>query len=336
MRSSVIAGLGLMLVWSGDVSGQSTRTPAASSGRFGFFSDFHTNLNDALMAAGTARAFRRPESPVAGADSACFARQAPSVRAGWNRAVDYYAEIVSRAEFNDRPQYLLRMDLAGFHDQVADSAARQFVSIAAGLRQAAIPAYRSCLWAAQDAKNRKWIDGAVALLAAHEAGIVSRLEALYYKPWPKGRIPVDVVDVVSWSGANSVFWNGGSSGHLLVSPAYKDNAALEIVFHEASHGMMFTTDSVRLALAAAAAKAQHQLDRDLWHVILFYTTGQVVKRSLEAAGSPQYRPLVYGIFDRGTWVAMRDPVEQVWTAYVAGTMKLDDAAAALVDRLRRR
>ncbi len=95
-------------------------------------------------------------------------------------------------------------------------------------------------------------------------------------------------------------------------------------------------DPLRQALETAAAAARWQLPAELWHVVLFYTTGEAVRGILAAAGEPGYRPMLYGIYDRGTWVAYREPIETAWAPYVQGKRSLSAAAADLIDLLRRR
>lgn len=308
------------------------RVPVATTPHFAFHSDFATNLNDALIAAGAARNRSEPELFHSGAEEPCFGELPPSVRAAWDRAVDYYAEIVSPAGSFDRQQYLLRADLAGFDHGRDDAGARRFVEIARAFRAAASPAYEACHWATQDAENRRWIEELQPRLAAHEATIARRLQDLYQKRWEGLPIQVDVVETVSWSGANSVF-RPPARGHLLIATSYQGPAALEIVFHEASHGLALRGDPLLRALADAAEARHQRPPRDLWHVALFYTTGETVRRVLADAGEPEYTPMLYGIFGRGAWLRYRKPIETVWPAYLDGQQTLPRAAAALVRAL---
>ena len=306
------------------------RMPVASTPHFAFHSDFATNLNDALIAAGAARNRSEPELFHAGDEEACFGELAPSVRSAWDRAVDYYAEIVSPSGSFDRQQYLLRADLAGFDHDRDDAGAQRYVDIARAFRAAASPAYEECRWAAQDAENRRWIEELKPRLAAHEASIARRLQELYQKRWDSLPIQVDVVETVSWSGANSVF-RPPAHGHLLIATSYEGPAALEIVFHEASHGLTLRGDPLLRALAAAAEARDQRPPRDLWHVALFYTTGETVRRVLADAGEPDYTPMLNGIFERDAWLRYREPIETVWPAYLDGKQTLPQAAAALIE-----
>jgi hypothetical protein len=54
-------------------SGQSAqRTPVITTSYFAIYSDFDTNLNDALIAAGLARKKNKPELFRSGEEAACF------------------------------------------------------------------------------------------------------------------------------------------------------------------------------------------------------------------------------------------------------------------------
>lgn len=336
-KVGVILGLGILLLAPCTSLGQAPgRTPVLTTPHFAFYSDFDTNLNDALNAAGVARKGGKPELFHSGSEAevACFGKLPPSARAGWDRAVDYYAEIISPAGWNARQQYLLRVQLAGFDEELKDAGARQFVEIARSFRGAATPAYQACRWAAQDEKNRRWIEELKSRLATDEQRIALRLEQLYGKRWNGLPIPVDVVETVDWAGANSIFRNP-AGGHLLISNSYQGPAALEIVFHEASHLLMDRKDPLRQALDSAASAVDFRLPDDLWHVVLFYTTGETVRRILDDGGKPGYTPLVYQIFDRGTWSRYRKPLESAWRPYVHGERTLSEAAAGLIEALRK-
>jgi hypothetical protein len=310
------------------------RTAAATTPHFAFYSDFETNLNDALINAGVARKFHHPELFHDGDEVACFGKLPPALRAAWNRALDYYAEIISPAGANDRKRYLIRARLAGFDDEREDARDGQFVNIAQSFRAAAAPAYRECRWAAQDETNRHWIAALQPRLAAHEQAIATRLPQLYRKPWGDLPIPVDVVQTVDWSGANTIL-RDPAGGHILISIENEGQDALEIVFHESSHLFMRRNDPLQQALEGAASVAHWQLPGDLPHVVLFYITGEAVRRILEEGGERGYRPAVYRIYDRGTWVEYREPIETAWRPYLDGERSLADAAASLVETLRK-
>jgi hypothetical protein len=303
------------------------RVPVLATPRFHVFDDFETNLNDSLIAAGVARRFGKPELFAAGEEVACFGTLAPSARAGWQKAVDWYVEFVSPKEFDTRPQYQLRLALAGL-DRDFDEAELDIVAIARGLREAASPAYRRCRWPAQEEKNGRFIAALASELERYEAIVAPRLERIYRKSWSGGPIHVDVVETVSWAGADSVFPDG-VGGHLLISSETPPGAALELIFHEASHGLMLRGDPLRQAIVRAAEDAEADT-RDLWHPVLFFTTGEIVRRALEEGGRPGYTPMIEEIYRRSPWGAWREAIALEWAPYVRGERELDEAARALV------
>ena len=337
------AGLGLgmalsLLLPRGSFAEAATRTPAATTPHFAFHSDFAVNLNDALMASGEARNDGEPGLFEQGAEAACFDALPAAERAGWTRAVDYYAEIVSPNGSFSRERLLPRYDLANLGEEPESSEDRRFVEVTGALRAAAAPAYEACRWDAQDAENRRWIEELTGRLAEHEQGIAERLEALYGTSWDALPIPVDVVETVSWSGGNTL----NEPSHILISTGYEGRSALEAIFHEASHQLIGFGSPIRHALMEAAERLDVTLEgrrwRDTWHPVQFYLTGEVVRRKLamngaEAAddsGEPAYRPLMYtgDIYGR-----YHDLLERVWTAYVDGERPLNGVATEYVRAL---
>jgi len=333
-KIGVIAGLAILLSTASFCLGQPSRTPVAATPHFAFYSDFDVNLNDALINAGVARKFRKPQLFHAGDEVDCFGKLPAYARSAWERAVDYYAEIITPGGSNSRQQYLLRVQLAGFDEELKDADARQFVAVAQNFRSAAAPAFRACRWAAQDEKNRKWIETLKPQLAVDEQKVASRLEQLYHKRWTGLPIPVDIVQTVDFSGANTILGKPGS-GHLLIANENEAAYALEVVFHESSHILMDHNDPVRQALDQAAGAADFKLPGDVWHVVLFYTTGEAMRRILNDEGKPGYTPMLYGIFARGTWENYRTALETAWTPYVENKQTLAQAAASLIDVLKK-
>jgi len=299
-----------------------------TTSHFAFYSDFETNLNDALIAASVARNFGNAELFQRGAEQACFDGLAPAARSGWNDAVDHYAEAVVPGGWMGNAQFRLRLQLAGVAGG-SDAEERQLLEDAARSRAAAAPAYEACQWAEQETINRRWVDALQPLLAAHEAAVATRLEELYRIPWHGLPIRVDVVQTVNAQGANSIFLSP-AGGHLLVSPRFEGDVALEIVFHEASHLLMRRNDPLQRALAEAADSLGVPEPDGLWHVVLFYTTGDTVRRVLEAAGEPGYQPFLYEIFQRSPWVRFQEALEATWPAYMDGERTPEQAATELI------
>ena len=301
------------------------RQPVHATPHFAFYSDFQTNLNDALVAAGLARKRHESELFQKGDEAACFAKLSAQERAAWDAAVAYYQTAVSPSAWNAREQYLIRMQLAGFPGEIKTEDDERLVTIARHLREAAAPAYEACRWKAQDAANRRWVDALASRLATDEQKIAARVTRLYGKEWSELPIPVDVVQVVNWAGANSII----DPPHLLVAVENEGLTGLEVVFHEASHILMARGDPVQKALADAAAAQGRPLPPDLWHAVLFFTTGESVRAVLHEDGI-EYTPMLEALYARGSWSEDRAAIEDAWRPYVEGKRDLTKAAASLL------
>jgi hypothetical protein len=293
------------------------RAGVATTPHFAFCSDFATNLNDALIAAGVARRANKAEIFHGGSEKACFDELPAAERAAWTRAVDYYSDIVSPAQFTGRQQILPRLELAGVvkKEELTNVAEQRFLEIISGFRTAAAPAYERCRWPSQDAGNRRWIDNVLPLLALHEQTFGQRLPQLYGARWAGLPFRVDVVETVSYAGADSVGLRPPDGLHILVSSSNsgnQDRAALEVVFHEASHFLTGLNTPLSPALAAAARDVGGTVRGDLTHPVHFFMTGEAVRRVLEKPGEPPYTPYLYanGLFSDG----FRDAIKKTWPA----------------------
>jgi len=296
--------------------------------QFAFFSDLATNVNDALIAAAIARRAQQPDPFASSADKACFDRLPSTDREGWTRAVDSYVAGTS----TNFQRVLRRLELAGLvrRDELSDATNRQFLEEAAALRNAATPAYRQCRWLAQDARNRRWINGVAALLAVHEAALRQQLPELFKTPWAGLPFRVDVVDTAPPTGADSAGPDFPTL-HILVSSsnsANQDRAALEIVFHEASHFLATPDSPLGKALASAFSDAGVAPPRDFVHQVHFFMTGEGVRREMTRGGEPPYTPYLYAVklfSDK-----FREAVSRTWPAYMDGKRTLEEAAGDLV------
>jgi hypothetical protein len=314
-------------------TGQERSEPVLVTPRFRFYSDHEVNLHDALVAAGTARRAGAAERFGAAPETACFDGLPAAERAAWNRAVDYYAEVVAAGSGFDRRQMLPRLELLFRTADWARGDERTFIVLARMFRSAAAPAYERCRWPAQDARNRRWIETLRPLLAAHEETISRRLVELYGAEWQALPIPIDVVETVSWAGADSIA-TIPPPGHIWVSSAYpayqQPAAALEIVFHEASHLLAGDGSPLRGALTSAGRAAERPLPLDLWHAVLFYTSGETVRRALLGTSEREHTPLIDALNIFGD---VRGPIAAEWRPYLDGQRSLADAASGLVERL---
>jgi hypothetical protein len=223
----------------------------------------------------------------------------------------------------------MRLDLAGLlrRDGPGDAATWQLLDEVAAIRMTATPAYRQCRWAAQDAQNRAWVARLEPLLAQHESALGERLPQLYQVPWVGLPFRVDVVETGVSAGANAVSPGGDATLHVLVSsihPDTQDRAALEVVFHQASHALTRTNSPLSVALASAIKESGATAPRiPLLHAVHFSITGEAVRRVFAQTGVP-YTPYLDALKMFGD--PFREAAGRIWPAYLDGKRTMPQSA----------
>jgi hypothetical protein len=121
-----------------------------------------------------------------------------------------------------------------------------------------------------------------------------------------------------------------------------------MLFHEASHAL---ADGVNEAIARHCRDLDKPIPRDLWHALLFYTTGELVRREVAnspapapapgdaanagASASPAaYTPYAVrnGLYDHG-WNDYDMALERFWQPYLDGAVDFDTAIAHIINAL---
>ena len=284
----------------------------------------------------------------------------PAEQSAWDHAVSFYLQNYADTDllFNN-DLVLLKNQLGDFEDCEELSGAHK-QTCNAGLPgnitqvlDSAAPVYRAHLWADQDRGNRRWITRVAPLVEEQGVGISERLADIYQAKWPRPKIRVDVSAYANWAGAYTTL------DPLRVTIASSDPRnqgaeALEVLFHEASHGI---AEPVESAIARECRQRDKPIPRDLWHALIFYTTGEVVKPLLSAdpapakeaqgATRPEQHPdrpptaaretyipyaLREGLYERG-WSNYYQLLTRFWQPYLDGSATFDDAIARMVSSL---
>ena len=255
----------------------------------------------------------------------------------WDAALDYYRNtLVKRDLLFDEGMWLIK-------NQLAD------LEMASGLRESSLnpelittleraaPIYRSRWWAEQNRTNRHWVKEVIPVVRQLGNELTAQLASAYHTKWPTGRIRVDIVGYASRTGA----YTTDAPLHITISSANAHNQgdiALEVLFHEASHGLVDVKGTaVSDAIARECHARQMAIPRHLWHAIIFYTAGEIIRRHLQKLGNNAYVPYAYryGIYEVSPeWQGFRRPLELYWQPYLDGTSDFESAIAHLVDALK--
>lgn len=295
---------------------------------FAVHSAFWPNLHHVLWAEAWAR---RPSSsgrsPAGSLPEPLTANLTAQEREAWDAAVSYYnremADLHPLFEMGPIRKLLLtaKSDLPTTGLEPAHHQALT----------AAAPVYRKHWWPAHDRANRAWIADPMSKVASLSPSVPERLARLYGTPWFTETVRVDVVRVANREGAYAT--TDPAPAHITISTSNPNNSGwlgAEILFHESSHAL------VRPILNAFSAelRAQGKNSRDLWHVALFYMTGEVVRQALAERGIA-YEPYLYktGLFDRA-WPHLKAPIETYWKAHINGEMSREAAIKNIVTAIK--
>jgi len=262
---------------------------------------------------------------------------------GWQAAVDYYRKNVAHRDLLfDQNMVLINNRLADL-ETCPDLSGRTITSCTSGLQtnmiaalESAAPIYRSRWWSDHDRKNRDWIDGDAPLVRQIGLPLAEDLSSVYQKPWQREPIRVDVVIYAGPFGA----YTSLDPTHITVAssdPRNEGLAGFEILFHEASHALAVP---VQDAIAEDCRLRDIPIPRDLWHALLFYTTGEMVRRAaaegkLQLPGAEtkaaSYTPYAYrnNLYSRG-WEDYLRLLEAYWQPYLDGRTDFEHAIRAVV------
>ena len=190
------------------------------------------------------------------------------------------------------------------------------------------PIYRAHWWATDDAANRAWIAAVQPLVLRDGERLARRVSASYGENWPASPVPVDLSVQAGPVGAYTTR-DPTATTLAATDPGYQGLAALEMVFHEASHqwGLRLQTG------IKAACEAHHKtVPPQLWHAVLFYNAGELARRAFAEDGIGDYVEYAekQGVYPHLCGEGCRERVAQAWNPRLAGSTTLEAALDALV------
>ena len=241
----------------------------------------------------------------------------------WRRAVEQYARTVSRRD----PVFDAQLPdlLAALADQ-DDASSLEGASIdpsVARVLESAAPIYRKGWWSEHRTANRNLKAALTPLIERHAPAIVAFITERYGTTWPAEGYPIHFSAFTNWAGAYS------TRGNFLAMASLYDrvigNSGLETLIHESMHQW---DDSVDAQLSRNARQLGVRPNRDLSHVMIFYTAGEAMRRRI-----PGYVPYAEanGVYER-RWGALRGAIVDIWKPYLDGEGTRDAAQRALVRR----
>jgi hypothetical protein len=187
------------------------------------------------------------------------------------------------------------------------------------------PVYRELWWTRHDAANQAWVRQLRPQVERYGARIVEQLTSAFQHPWPTGQLRVEVVAYANWAGAYTTA-DPPLIAMSSLNEEHKGSDGLEQLFHECSHLIM---DNVDASLSSHAKAIAKELSREVSHTILFYTVGEVVRRTV-----PGHVPYAihHNVWQRG-WSKHYELLKLYWQPYLDGTVPMDQAIDQIVRAL---
>ncbi|NET31657.1 MAG: hypothetical protein F6K19_06605 [Cyanothece sp. SIO1E1] len=191
------------------------------------------------------------------------------------------------------------------------------------------PIYERLFWPVHLTQNQKILQHNLPRIKAYETKAAARLSQLSQEPWPSSKIRVDVTFLADWAGA----YTTTDPVHVVTSTKEEgpEGDWVETLFHEASHKLIGGRRGKVAELIQAIAKAEKlEIPRQLWHGVLFYFAGAVIKDLLVADGVGyelyMIRENVFGAYHEALSKSL-DP-------YLAGEHSLEVALKELLINLQ--
>jgi len=287
---------------------------SANRSMFEFRNDFWVNLHHFLLHQSSAG----DQIPLPDSLSA-------SERNIWLAALRDYRERFDKKNRLDPAMVAVKNAIENHEHEASLAATHLDPELIASLERAA-PVYRTHWWSEHSKTNAAWIADLSGLLAKYEVAIANRLPIVYATPWPASQIRVDV----TWYGPDETAYTSFDPLRTVVAssdPRNKGTNGMEILFHEASHGLV---EKLRHAISEAQrAQRKHLPRQDLWHAMLFYTTGQVVAAAVN--GHVPYADSEK-LWER-SWPGHREVFELDWKPWIEGRATFDEAVKRVVAAL---
>jgi hypothetical protein len=307
---------------------------------FEFHSGFWINLHHFLYLQGRIRNNPADEAKKSYATSTgSAAAMTPAEQKAWNAALAVYAgDWSSRDLVHNGIMGLINNRLAELENcpELAGKSASECTSglqpeLVTALDEAA-PIYRARWWQEQDRENRAWIAAVAPLVRQMGATLGGQLAEVYQRPWPAGGYRVDVTWYAGPEGAHTSL----EPVHVTIAshdPRNQGLAAFEMLFQQASYAV---AEGVSETIARDCRQLGKPIPRNLWPALLFYTTGEFIRRTFgpnsgELAVTAGYSPYAYrsGLRDHA-WGDYERVLERYWQQYLDDQISFETAISRII------
>jgi hypothetical protein len=359
LRFVILFSIGLFLLVSAPAGhAQSIESIYGPLPVFEFHSGFWVNLHHFLyhearvrMAARDAHdSSAKSAGPVLKQTPGAAGTLSPAEQKLWDDAIAYYLANHAMKDLQINIDLILLKDQLSDFEDCDELTGKKKPSCDAGLpgKEGAVlesvaAIYRAHWWNDQNRANRRWVARVAPLVREQGVGLSERLAEIYQSKWPRDKIRVEVCAFANGAGAYTTL----EPLHVTISstdPRNQGFEALEVLFHEASHGI---AEPVQQAITRECRQRDKPIPRNLWHALIYYTTSEVLRPILQetadsanaattSSQQAKVAPLPEDLRDLLTQRGWEDYVRILtiyWQPYLDGRVTFEDAIAHMVSAL---
>jgi hypothetical protein len=244
-------------------------------------------------------------------------------RAQWAAGVEFYKPYVPRDLNADAGMVAIKTALRGAEGKTRLDGIAIDAALKATLERL-MPIYQKRWWPEHDRANREWIVAMQPLVDRFGPALSQALARVYGVSWPRDPIPVDLTVT---AGASGAYGTSEPSAHITMSPStFRGYVALEMLFHESTHGIVPLYQLVSQAATAQKVNVPPQLS----HAVLFYTAGELTARELNARDIDYTAWADAAFYTTMCGAGCRDKMVEHWGPRLDGKGSVPDALSALV------
>jgi hypothetical protein len=244
-------------------------------------------------------------------------------------AIKYYADsIVNRNLLFDPGLTDLKYSLEKIADLNSEEL-KSFSPYIINALQSADSFFRDNHWTEINAKNMTFMKANIELVKEIENDVVGDCAKYYHYKYDGKKFRVDLVDYATFFGAYTTTDPYINAVISSTDKRHEGTQGVEVIFHEVSHGMI---DSVYALQEKICNGVKTPVDHNIWHSILFYSTGTFVKNALAMHGKEHeiylYKNNLAGINPQFKKVI--DSVTKYWKLYLDGKISMEKSIRLIV------
>ncbi len=141
--------------------------------------------------------------------------------------------------------------------------------------------YKKYYWTEQNKRNNEFIQTKITTITGIEEDVMANCSKYYQYTFSGKKFRVDLTDYATFFAAYTTTEPYVSAIISSTNKKHDGTQGIEVIFHEISHAMI---DSVFVIQQNICTSKNLPFDHNVWHSILFYSTGTFVKNALSKVG----------------------------------------------------